>query len=121
MSVRLVLAVELVADEVAYGLGLKILEVGVQRRLDHLEDARAKARRCGLGWQLGRMKCRHLPVAPLGLDVARRDNGDQQERLRDACPDGSLQFVIALQIVTIAPDVQLTAKRLRDQHRQPLV
>src|SRR5437660_12449066 len=111
LTVRLVLAIELVADEVAYGLRLKILRVFEEGSFDYLENARAKARRGGLWWRLGRVKCRHLPVAPVGLDVTRRDDGYEQERRRDAFPDGPLQRVIALQIVAVTPDAHLRAKR----------
>src|SRR5207249_11779951 len=96
LPICLVLAIELIADKVSYLLWLKILQVIGQRRLDHLEDARTKTWRGSLRWRLTRVERRHLPVAPVGLDVAGRDDGHVQELLRDAVADGSLQHVIDL-------------------------
>ncbi len=85
-------------------LRLEILQMVGQRSLDHFKNPRAETRRGGLRWRLSRVKRRHLAVAPVGLDVAGRNDGHEQERFSDAASDRPLQLIVTLQIVTVAPD-----------------
>jgi hypothetical protein len=75
----LVLTEELVPDEISYVRRLPAFQMLGKGRLDYLEDATAKSSRVAVRRRLTSMKSFHLAIAPIGLDVTRRDNGDKQQ------------------------------------------
>jgi hypothetical protein len=107
LSLRVVL-VELVAEDAP-----QLRRVALRRdvKLDDFEDARlvlkaeAAARRGALA------ELFQLPEAPLGLDVARREDGDEEGDFREACYERVREDVVALKLA-VAPDADRLAREL---------
>ena len=88
--------------------------------LDDLEDARLVADVSPPPPSAHRAELAQLPQAPLGLDVARREDDDEYRGLREARDQRLGEHVVALQLA-VAPDAHGLARQLFEANLQALV